>query len=58
MMDGKMMGGQMAMAGAQAALGSPAPASGMMMDAKDMHCMPATAKTVGAPHDRPDAAPK
>jgi hypothetical protein len=55
MTDGKMMGESGAMAG-KAADGK------MMMDHKDMHCMPAAAPAEGAdaPHDHehPDAAPK
>ena len=55
MMDRKMMAGSAAMAGK-------GPESKMMMDPKDMHCMPAPAAATGAdaPHEHvhPDAAPK
>lgn len=55
MMEGKMMAGPSAMA-------SKGPEGKMMMDAKDMPCMPApaTAKDADAPYDHahPDTAPK
>ena len=55
MMDRKMMPGSAAMAGK-------GPESKMMMDPKDMHCMPAPAAATGAnaahDHEHPPAAPK
>lgn len=55
MMDGKMMAGSAAMA-------RKGPEGKMMMDPKDMHCMPAPAAATGTnaahDHEHPAAAPK
>ncbi len=58
MMDGKMAAASGPMAGR--GRGGKMMDGKMMMDGKDMHCMPAPAKGAEAPHDHehPDAAPE